>query len=297
MKRWGCTPKKSKGRSGAFPAPETGRGKQKLKKKYSQKGFEYLSSSHAQQGGNTPGQGKILTPKGFTTGCSKKNTEGRVWFVRQFFLSRARQPLVVWWNNFHPPATAIPQDLITKHLPKDINFSPWKYYSPSLLHIYLYFYIYVYKYKRYNGYIHVIWAQSKEQHQGCSTQCNPPALSILSSSFTPLFLQQFNYFPLLIAPFKAGFSSQISSEPVFRAVLPLQLKAISPLLLFHPQAPTLLVMMMIIILNLFVFRFFFLLAACKESAKPRRDPTSLMKGDGEERWADRKGTLLVPPRE
>lgn len=42
-----------------------------------------------------PVREKILTPKGFTTGCSKKNIEGRVWFVRQFFLSRAWQPLVV----------------------------------------------------------------------------------------------------------------------------------------------------------------------------------------------------------
>lgn len=152
----------------------------------------------------------------------------------------------------------------------------------------------MYKYKIHNEYIHVIRAQSKEHHQGCSTQCNPPALSILSSSLTPLFLQQFNYFPLLIAPFKAGFSSQISGEPIFRAVLPLQLKAISPLLLFHPQAPTLLVMMMMIICNLFVFFFFlFLLAACEEWQKPRRDQTNLMKGDGEGRWAERKGTSFA----
>lgn len=39
-------------------------GKRKLKKKYNQKGFEYLNSSHAQQGGNIPGQGENLKPKG-----------------------------------------------------------------------------------------------------------------------------------------------------------------------------------------------------------------------------------------
>lgn len=73
-------------------------------------------------------------------------------------------------------------------------------------------------------------------------------------------------FPLLIAPFKAGFSSQISGEPIFRALPPLELKANFSFAPFPPRAPALLVMMMIIIIiNLFLFfKFFFPPAAWEE---------------------------------